>query len=267
MTAKSKNLIDTQNAPDTRNIAIDKVGVKDIRYPIVVLDKTNESQHTIASINMYVDLPHQFKGTHMSRFIEILNEHRGEITVGKFPDILELMKQRFDASTAHVDVHFPYFIEKTAPVSGLKGLMEYGCRYTGTYSKDMDIVIEVTVPVLTLCPCSKEISERGAHNQRGMVKVAVRFDSFVWIEEIIAAVERSASSPVYSLLKRTDEKFVTESAYDNPMFVEDVVRETALNVGAIGPITWFRVEAENWESIHNHSAYAFLEKDLSATKG
>ncbi len=265
MTAK-KGLVDTQSAPDTRKLPIDKVGVKDISYPIVVLDRANESQHTIASINMYVDLPHHFKGTHMSRFIEILNEHRGEITVGKFPDILEKMKVRFDATTAHVDLHFPYFIEKAAPVSGLKGLMEYGCRYTGTLGAALDIIIEVTAPVLTLCPCSKEISERGAHNQRGMVKVAIRFDGFVWIEDIILAVERSASSPVYSLLKRVDEKFVTEAAYDNPMFVEDVVREVALNVGALKEVTWFRVEAENWESIHNHSAYAFLEKDLSSTK-
>ena len=215
---------------------------------------------------MYVDLPHHFKGTHMSRFVEILNEHRGEVTVGKFPDILEKMKRRFDATTAHVDLQFPYFIEKAAPVSGLKGLMEYGCRYTGTLGAALDIVIEVTVPVLTLCPCSKEISERGAHNQRGMVKVAVRFDAFVWIEEIILAVERSASSPVYSLLKRTDEKYVTETAYDNPMFVEDVVREVAINVGGLGPVTWFRVEAENWESIHNHSAYALIEKDLKEKK-
>ena len=267
MTAKKKSLTDTQSAPDTRKIPIDKVGVKDISYPIVVLDRANEHQHTIASINMYVDLPHHFKGTHMSRFVEILNEHRGEITVGKFPDILKKMKERFDATTAHLDLHFPYFVEKAAPVSGLKGLMEYGCRYTGTLGTDLDIIIEVTVPVLTLCPCSKEISERGAHNQRSMVKVAVRFDGFIWIEEIILAVEGSASSPVYSLLKRVDEKFVTETAYDNPMFVEDVVREVALNVGGLPQVTWFRVEAENWESIHNHSAYAFLEKDLSTGKG
>ncbi|MBI5344293.1 MAG: GTP cyclohydrolase I FolE2 [Deltaproteobacteria bacterium] len=255
---------DVQGEPDFRRIGIDKVGVKDIRYPIVVLDRKNKYQHTVASINMYVDLPHQFKGTHMSRFIEILNEHRREITVRNFPGILKKMKQRFNASTAHLEVEFPYFIEKAAPVSRSKGLMEYRCRYIGTLGEGgaHDFILEVTVPVSTLCPCSKEISERGAHNQRGMVRVAVRSKGFLWIEEVVKGVEASASSPVYSLLKRTDEKYVTERAYDNPMFVEDVVRETAVNLGRLKKVTWLRVEAENWESIHNHSAYAFLERDF-----
>ena len=253
-------LRDIQGEPDFRRIPIDKVGVKDIRYPIVVLDKRNKHQHTIATINMYVDLPHQFKGTHMSRFIEILNEHRREITVKNFPQILEKMKKRFGASTAHLQVEFPYFIEKTAPVSKSKGLMEYMCRYTGILGEEKDFVLQVVVPVSTLCPCSKEISERGAHNQRGAVKVEVRFDGFVWIEDIVDTVEASASSPVYSLLKRVDEKFVTEQAYDNPMFVEDVVREVAVNLGKMEKVMWFSIEAENWESIHNHSAYAFLER-------
>lgn len=255
-----KVLRDIQGEPDLRRIAIDKVGVKDIRYPIVVLDKKNKTQHTVASFNMYVDLPHHFKGTHMSRFVEILNEHRREITVRNFPGILEKMKKRFSATTAHLDVVFPYFIEKTAPVSKSKGLMDYMCRYSGTLGAERDFVLEVKVPVSTLCPCSKEISERGAHNQRGMVTVAVRFDGFVWIEEIVKTVEGSASSPVYSLLKRVDEKYVTEMSYDNPMFVEDVVREVAINLGKMKKISWFRIEAENWESIHNHSAYACLER-------
>ncbi len=254
-------LRDIQGEPDFRRIDIGKVGVKDIRYPIVVLDKKNKIQHTIASINMYVDLPHQFKGTHMSRFIEILNEHRREITIRKFPEILREMKRRFSASTAHLEVEFPYFMEKSAPVSKSKSLMEYRCRYAGSLSTAHDFVLEVMVPVSTLCPCSKEISDRGAHNQRGMVKVGVRFAGFVWIEDIIKTVENSSSSPVYSLLKRVDEKYVTEKSYDNPMFVEDVVREVAVNLGRMKKIKWFRVEAENWESIHNHSAYAFLEKN------
>ena len=257
-----KILKDVQGEPDFRRIDIGKVGVKDIRYPVVVLDRKNRFQHTIASINMYVDLPHQFKGTHMSRFIEILNEHRGEISVRKFPEILRKMKKRFNASTAHLEVEFPYFMEKSAPVSKSRSLMEYRCRYAGRLSEAQDFVLEVMVPVSTLCPCSKEISDRGAHNQRGMVKVGVRFDGFVWIEDIVKTVEDSASSPVYSLLKRVDEKYVTERSYDNPMFVEDVVREVAINLGRIGKIKWFRVEAENWESIHNHSAYAFLEKKV-----
>jgi len=262
--SKKAALKDVQAEPDSRKLHIDKVGVKDISYPIVVLDKKNKTQHTTASINMYVDLPHRFKGTHMSRFIEILNEYRREITVKNFPQILKRMRERFDASIAHVEVEFPYFIEKTAPVSGAKGLMEYWCKYTGTLDeKDhRDLVLQVQVPVSTLCPCSKEISERGAHNQRGLIKVAFRFKDFVWIEDIIEKVESSASSPVYSLLKRVDEKYLTEQAYDKPMFVEDIVRETALNLMSVKEITWFRIEAENMESIHNHSAYAFLERSL-----
>ncbi|MBI5969850.1 MAG: GTP cyclohydrolase I FolE2 [Deltaproteobacteria bacterium] len=255
-----KKLKDIQGSPDTRRIDIDKVGVKGITYPIVVLDKKNKTQHTIASINMYVDLPHHFKGTHMSRFVEILNEHRGEITVRNFPGILEEMKRRFSAGTAHLEVEFPYFIEKAAPVSKSKGLMEYRCRYLGTLSDRQDFVLDVSVPVLTVCPCSKEISERGAHNQRGLVTVSMRFDGFVWIEDIIKTVEKSASSPVYSLLKRVDEKYITEKSFDKPMFVEDVVREVAVNLGREKKIKWFRVEAENSESIHNHSAYAFVER-------
>ncbi len=263
MTSKAM-LKDVQAEPDSRRLYIDKVGVKDISYPIVVLDKTNQTQHTTASINLYVDLPHNFKGTHMSRFIEILNEYRREISIRNFPKILKRIRQKFNASTAHLEVEFPYFIEKTAPVSGAKGLMEYKCRYSGTLNEDgnRDLVLQVQVPVSTLCPCSKEISERGAHNQRGLIKVAFRFRDFVWIEDIIEKVENSASSPVYSLLKRVDEKRLTEQAYDKPMFVEDIVRETALNLMDIKEITWFRIEAENMESIHNHSAYACLERTL-----
>jgi len=255
---------DIQNQPDYRKIAIDKVGVKDIRYPIIVLDKKNKFQHTIASVNMYVDLPHHFKGTHMSRFIEILNEHRGEITVKNFPEILEKMKKRFNAETAHMEVEFPYFIEKAAPVSKAKGLMEYRCRFRGSLSGKKDFILEISVPVTTLCPCSKEISRKGAHNQRGVVKVALRFHGFIWIEEIIKVVEMSASSPVYSLLKRPDEKYVTEHAYDNPRFVEDVVRDIASRLEKTKSIIWFSIEAENWESIHNHSAYAYLERKVKS---
>ncbi len=261
---KKAVLKDVQAEPDSRNLYIDKVGVKDIKYPIIVLDKVNKTQHTTASINMYVDLPHSFKGTHMSRFIEILNEYRGEITVNNFSEILKRMLYRFEATTAHLEVEFPYFIEKMAPVSEAKGLMEYMCKYSGTLGEGnkKDLVLQVIVPVSTLCPCSKEISERGAHNQRGLIKVAFRFKDFVWIEDIITKVEGSASSPVYSLLKRVDEKHLTEQAYDKPMFVEDIVRETALNLMSMSEITWFRIEAENLESIHNHSAYAFLERTL-----
>ncbi len=254
-----QELRDIQSEHDPRKIGIDKVGVKDIRYPIVVLDKKKKNQHTIATVNMYVDLPHHFKGTHMSRFVEILNEHKGEITINNFQEILERMKEKFEASTAHLEVDFPYFVEKTAPVSSSSGLMEYGCRLSGSQGEVNDFVVEVSVPITTLCPCSKEISERGAHNQRGVVTVGVRFDEFVWIEDIIDVVEGSASSPVYSLLKRVDEKYVTEKAYDNPKFVEDVVRDVALGLKKLKGIYWASIEAENLESIHNHSAYACLE--------
>ncbi len=252
---------DTQKMRDTRKIPIDKVGVKDIRYPIVVMDKNKEQQHTVARINMYVDLPHHFKGTHMSRFIEILNEHRGEITIRNLGQILQKMKDRLEASCAHMEMEFPYFIEKEAPVSRAKGLMEYQCRLRGTLGKEKDFLLSVEVPVTSLCPCSREISTQGAHNQRSAVKVEVRMGKFIWIEDLIALVESCGSAPVYSLLKREDEKAVTEQAYDNPMFVEDIVRAVTVKLRAAPEIEWFRVECENFESIHNHSAYALVESE------
>jgi GTP cyclohydrolase I len=250
---------DLQQSRDTRNIPIDKVGVKDIRYPIVVLDKQKERQHTVARVNMYVDLPEQFKGTHMSRFIEILNRYHGEISVENLEEILAEMKQRLEASSAHFELTFPYFIEKSAPVSGARGLMEYQCRMAGTLSDRYDFILEAEVPVTSLCPCSKEISEAGAHNQRSLVRVQIRYREHIWLEDLIATVEGCASAPVYSLLKREDEKAVTEQAYNNPMFVEDVVREVTEKLRENENILWFRVECENFESIHNHSAYALVE--------
>jgi GTP cyclohydrolase IB len=250
---------DLQRSADNRNIPIDKVGVKDIRYPIVVMDKSKVQQHTVARINMYVDLPHHFKGTHMSRFIEILNQYRGEITIRNMGNILQEMKERLEASSAHMELEFPYFVEKEAPVSRARGLMEYQCRLTGTLGEEKDFVLGVTVPVTSLCPCSKEISVRGAHNQRSAVTVDVRMNKFIWIEDLISWVEACGSAPVYSLLKREDEKAVTEQAYDNPMFVEDIVRAVTVKLQTISEISWFRVECENYESIHKHSAYALVE--------
>lgn len=251
---------DIQNEADTRNIEIQKVGVKNIRYPILVLDKSKKYQHTVASINMYVDLPHHFKGTHMSRFIEVLNLYHGEISVNNFYDILMEMKNKLNAESAHLELEFPYFIEKAAPISSAKALVEYLCRFNGKSDSKKDFIVTVVTPVTSLCPCSKAISDRGAHNQRSQVTVNFRFDKFTWIEDIISIVESCASSQVYSLLKRPDEKFVTEEAYDNPRFVEDLVREVYLKLDALEDITWFSVEAENFESIHNHSAYAYVEK-------
>lgn len=255
-------MIDVQNQRDPRHVEIQKVGVKNIRYPITVLDKANGVQHTVANVNMYVDLPHHFKGTHMSRFIEILNEYKGEIAIKNFAHILQEMKKTLKARSAHLEIEFPYFIEKQAPVTHATGLMEYICRFCGSSSEgaEEDFSVGIDVPVTTVCPCSKEISDQGAHNQRGTVTVKVRFKKFIWIEDIIHLVEDSSSCDVYSILKRPDEKYVTEKAYENPMFVEDVVREVAQKLSADPNITWFSVESENFESIHNHSAYAYVEK-------
>ncbi|PLY01478.1 MAG: GTP cyclohydrolase I FolE2 [Desulfuromonas sp.] len=256
---------DLQNAPDSRNIPIDKVGVKDIRYPIVVLDKNRERQHTVARINMYVDLPHHFKGTHMSRFIEILNQYHGEISIERIDSLLLDMKRHLEASSSHLELEFPYFIEKQAPASGARSLMEYHCRMTGILGEAADFILGVTVPVTSLCPCSKEISARGAHNQRSAIKVDIRYREHVWLEDLIEWIESCASAPVYSLLKREDERALTEQAYDNPMFVEDIVREVTARLRSIPEITWFRVECENFESIHNHSAYAQVEQNKEST--
>jgi len=251
---------DVQNRKDDRQIPIDKVGVKNIRYPIVVLDPMNEIQHTVASINMYVNLPHEFKGTHMSRFIEVLNKRHGQIGLNNFLAILDELKNALSAQAAHVELEFPYFIQKRAPVSGEESLMEYRLRYQGEVNGGRrKFLVGVTVPVTTLCPCSKEMSDHGAHNQRGEVSVLLRFNKFFWIEEVIRMVEECASAPVYALLKREDEKALTERAYENPMFVEDIVREVTRKLIAHGNFPWFKVEAENFESIHNHSAYAEVE--------
>ncbi|MDR1045054.1 MAG: GTP cyclohydrolase FolE2 [Candidatus Adiutrix sp.] len=251
---------DVQSRPDTRNIKIDKVGVKDIRYPITVMDKAREAQRTVASVNMYVDLPHHYKGTHMSRFIEVLSHHRDSISTQSIPVMLSDMKKRLNAATAHLELTFPYFIEKKAPVSGAVSLMEYTCSLFGSQDGgELDLTVGVTVPITTLCPCSKEISSFGAHNQRGLVKAVVRYSKFFWMEDLIRLVETSCSSEVFSLLKRSDEKYVTEAAYENPMFVEDVVREVAVRLLADDTFTWFSIAAENFESIHNHSAYAYIE--------
>ena len=251
---------DIQNEPDHRNIPIDRVGVKDLKYPITVSDRANEIQHTVASINMYVNLPHHFRGTHMSRFIEILNMHHRDFHIDTVEKILHDMKERLNACEAHMEVQFPYFIEKQAPVSGAASLLEYQCSYHGTLKEKADFVLGVDVPVTTLCPCSKELSRRGAHNQRSFVSIQIRSRTLVWIEELTEIAEASASSPVYALLKREDEKAVTEQAYDNPMFVEDMVREIARRLNEDPRITWYRVSSENVESIHNHSAYASIEK-------
>ncbi|MCE9557913.1 MAG: GTP cyclohydrolase FolE2 [Armatimonadetes bacterium] len=259
------SLPDMQNTIDERNIAIDKVGVRNVMYPIAVLDCANGKQHSIGNFQLTVDLPKEFKGTHMSRFVEILNQYSKEISVQALPEMLKALKERLKADFAHLEVTFPFFIEKKAPVSGMPGMMQYTCGFKATQNCTFDMVTTVEIPVTTLCPCSKEISDRGAHNQRGYVKVAIRTNKLVWIEEIISMVEACGSAPLYPLLKRPDEKFVTELAYDNPRFVEDMVREVALAFEADERITSYEIEVENHESIHAHNAYAFVARDKKIT--
>lgn len=254
-------LKDTQSEPDDRRIAIDRVGVKNLRYPIQVLDKAHAVQSTIANVSLTVDLPHHYKGTHMSRFIEVLNEHGPVLHVDQIKVILRELLARLDSEKAHADFEFPFFLEKKAPVTGAVGLMDYTVRFSATLQGgESDFILTVIVPVTTLCPCSKAISEHGAHNQRGVVTFSIRFRKPIWIEDLIRLVESCASCELYSLLKRPDEKAVTERAYAKPVFVEDLVREVAARCNREPNITWYRVEAENFESIHNHNAYALIEK-------
>ena len=263
MSQPCENIADVQSSADTRQIAINKVGIKDIRHPVRIQDRSGGEQHTIANFNMYVNLPHNFKGTHMSRFVEILNQHEREISVQSFKDMLKEMTERLEAESGHIEMSFPYFVNKAAPVSGVQSLLDYDVTFLGAISNGQhQTTLRVVVPVTSLCPCSKKISERGAHNQRSHVTVTVRTNKFVWIEDIIDAVEDIASCELYGLLKRPDEKFVTERAYDNPKFVEDMVRDIAAHLNQDQRITAYIVESENFESIHNHSAYALIKKNM-----
>jgi GTP cyclohydrolase IB len=264
---KSQPMVDVQSAADTRRIAINKVGIKSIRHPVKIAERPVAGaapgvQHTIATFNMTVGLPQEFKGTHMSRFVEILNAHEKEISVESFHVMLKEMIQRLGAKTGHIEMKFPYFINKAAPVSGVRSLMDYEVTFIGEISEGRTLFrMQVLVPVTSLCPCSKEISAYGAHNQRSHVTVTAETADFVWIEEMVELIERQASCELYGLLKRPDEKFVTERAYDNPKFVEDLVRDVAAALNADARVTAYQVEAENFESIHNHSAYALIERN------
>ena len=257
-------LPDVQASADTRGIAIDQVGVCDLRYPIDVLDRAGGTQRTVASLALSVGLPHHFKGTHMSRFIEVLSHYRGEFTMRTLPSLLEEMKERLEAESARVELRFPYFIEKTAPVTKKAALMDLACGFTGEVNGDRsDFILHVTVPVASLCPCSKEISEYGAHNQRGQVVLDVRprrcdegLPELVWFEELVEVAEAAASAPLYPLLKRPDERYVTMQAYENPAFVEDIARGVAQVLQADERVASFRVRVTNFESIHNHNAFA-----------
>lgn len=257
-------MIDIQNTPDTREIPLKKVGIKDLEYPVKVLDKKSGTQSTTAKIDLFVNLPHNYKGTHMSRFIEIFHKHHQNLGMNKFLEMLEEMRTNLEAEKAFGEMTFPFFIEKNAPVTSSPGIMKYECKYEGEVNCNgkKDFFVSIKIPVTTVCPCSKAISERGAHNQRGIVNVRLQNTGMFWIEDVIKAVEDSASCGLYSALKRPDEKFVTERAYDNPRFVEDVVREVYIalkNFKSDKPFSYFSVECTNFESIHNHNAYAFAE--------
>lgn len=263
---KQKSSIeDVQGRPDLRHLAINKVGIKDIRHPVRIAQRVGGDQQTVATFAMYVDLPHHFKGTHMSRFVEILNAHEQQITVASFRTMLSEMTERLEARDGHIRMDFPYFIEKQAPVSGVSSVMDYEVAFLGeNLNGHTELKVQVQVPVTTLCPCSKQISEYGAHNQRSLVIITVRAEEFFWLEELIDVAESEASCELYGILKRVDEKKVTERAYENPKFVEDVVRDVATRLNEDERFRWYSVESENFESIHNHSAYAFIEHDKDA---
>jgi GTP cyclohydrolase I len=254
-------LHDKQSERDYRELRIDKVGVRGMRFPITVRDKQRTVQNTVATIGMFVDLPKEFKGTHMSRFLEVLNAHGNVIHVENIEEILYAMQEKFSAMTSHLEIEFPYFLVKRAPVTRRESVMDYVARFDATAChREIDFVLTVKAMVTTLCPCSKAIAAYGAHNQRGEVTVQIRSSKPVWIEDLIGIIEGSASCELYGLLKRQDEKAVTERAYNNPVFVEDLVRNVAVKLNAHSDVTWYKVEAENHESIHNHNAYACIEK-------
>ena len=259
-------IADVQGSPDTRNITIDKVGVKDMRHPVRIQDRNGLEQHTVANFSMYVELPHNFKGTHMSRFVEILSRHEREISVHSFRSILQETRDHLDAGTSHIEMAFPFFLAKAAPVTGVKSLMDYQVTFIGEASEDTSSTeVRVVVPVTSLCPCSKKISDYGAHNQRSEIILDVRpaDGELVWFEDLIDITEKNASCQLYPILKRPDEKAVTERAYDNPKFVEDVVRDTSTDLYELlreGKISWFYTSSNNYESIHNHDAFAKIER-------
>jgi GTP cyclohydrolase I len=259
---KPVTIPDVQSSADTRHLAIDKVGIKDIKYPVCIKERAGGDQNTIANFNMYVNLPHNFKGTHMSRFVEILNENEHEITLQSFKQMLTEMIERLEADSGHVEMNFPYFIRKSAPVSGVKSLLDYDVTFLGDITNGSpSITLKIVVPVTSLCPCSKKISDYGAHNQRSHVTITAKTNGFLWVEDIIDIVEQQASCELYGLLKRPDEKYVTEYAYDHPKFVEDIVRDIATKLNDENRISSYIVESENFESIHNHSAYAMIKND------
>ncbi len=262
MVANIKDIPDIQGTPDTRRIAIDHVGIKDLRHPVTIRDRAGEALPTVAHATMTVHLPEHYKGTHMSRFVQILHEHTEPLSAATFGKMLDSMLERLEADSGRIVLKFPYFARKSAPVTGEQSLLDYEVTLCGEKrDSQRAFYIGATIPVTSLCPCSKEISDYGAHNQRAHVTVYARVDGPIWIQDIIDLVEDAASCQLYGVLKRPDEKYVTERAYDNPKFVEDMVRDVAVRLNADERIASYTVESENFESIHNHSAYALIEHD------
>lgn len=251
---------DIQSGPSSVDLGIDRVGVRSIRLPLTVRDRTSGVQHTVAKVELSVDLPGAFKGTHMSRFVEALEDWDEELDYASFKTLLADIAKRLDARRAYARLTFPYFLRRGAPVSGGRGAMGYKSFVAGEWEDDrMEMTIGVQVPVMTVCPCSLAISDEGAHSQRAEVRIQARFEGLLWLEDLIEIAQAAGSSPVYPLLKREDEKHVTETAFANPMFVEDVVRRVAQGLAGHPQITWFRAEVESFESIHDHSAVATIE--------
>ncbi len=262
MTQATTPILDVQGGPDTRRLAIDKVGIKDIRHPVIIRNRLGELQHTVGGFDLFVHLPHDRRGTHMSRFVEILNSYEQPLSVASIRTLLHRISASLESNAAHVEVKFPYFVTKRAPVSGVASLLDYDVTLTGTlHGQDSAVTIKVVIPVTSLCPCSKQISDYGAHNQRAHVTLCVRINEQLWIEDLIDIVEEEASCEIFGLIKRPDEKFITERAYDNPKFVEDLVRDIAARLNADPRVLAYTLECENFESIHNHSAYAFIQSD------
>ena len=259
---------DVQARADSRRIPINKVGIKDVYHPVRVKDRASVEQHTIANFNMYVALPHNFKGTHMSRFVEVLHMNEREISVESFRDILVEMTEKLNAQSGHIEMSFPFFVMKKAPMSGVESLMNYQASLIGElHDGKPELWLKVVVAATSLCPCSRDISKYGAHNQRSHITIKAKVDGHMWLEELIDIAEEEASCEVYSILKRADEKYVTERAYENPKFVEDIVRDVAVRMNKEDRVRAYVVEAENFESIHNHSAYALIEKDKDQVVG
>lgn len=254
---------DVQSQKDQRNVYLNQVGINKLRHPLIVKDKRLESQKTVAEFDISVSLAMEDRGTHMSRFVEIVNEIE-YINLGQLESLLTKLRDKLHAEAAYISISFPYFIEKLSPVTKSKGLIDVDCEMVGKvdHKNNFEFTLSVTVPVQTLCPCSKEISESGAHNQRAYTTVSINTKRLIWIEDIVNLIEKCASTPLYPVLKRPDEKYVTEFAYNNPKFVEDLTRDCVVALREIEGIDYYEVYTESEESIHNHNAYAYARKDI-----